>query len=79
MKINISKQVYDQLSPTDQAQIEKSPCICRADGSADAEPDCIFCDGLGVMYEDTLTAEETAQVQENFRKQGVPLGKIGTH
>jgi hypothetical protein len=75
MKIVISKQVYRQLA--DQSEVAAVPCDCVTNGEADAE--CILCEGGGELYEMLMSAEDRAEIENNLRSQGVPLGKEGTH
>lgn len=77
MKMAFSKQVYDQFDDESRRGLVPVPCSCNADGKA--APECDSCSGGGVIYEHTLSAEDSAAIQENLRRQGVPLGKLGTH
>jgi hypothetical protein len=72
MKLTFSKQAYDKLSIESRSRLIEVACECSAD------PSCPMCDGAGVLYEAPLSAEDQAGIQENFRRQGVPLGKAGT-
>jgi hypothetical protein len=60
MKMQFSKWVYDQF---DDESV--------ADGKAKDE--CDLCDGGGVIYEYELSPEDAAAIQENLRRQGVPI------
>lgn len=73
MKVILSRQLYDQLPFGDKQSLVPVPCRC---GGA---PECDSCSGLGLVYEFQLSAEDSAAIQENLRRQGVPLGKIGTN
>jgi hypothetical protein len=72
MKIHVSQQVYDQFGPEDRQQLTPVTCGCSNN------PACESCEGSGTIYEWSLSAEDSATIQENLRSQGVPLGKIGT-
>lgn len=76
MKMICSKQVYDQFDAESRAGLKPIPCDCVRDGVAD--DDCEECEGGGVVYEWALGPEDSAAIQKNLRRQGVPLGKIGT-
>ena len=77
MKMVIGKQVYDQFDDESRAGLKPIACDCIEDGKADSE--CEVCDAGGVVYEWELSPEDSAAIQENLRRQGVPLGKIGTN
>lgn len=75
MKVIIGKQVYRQLA--DKSGLIAIPCDCVASGEPDAE--CPLCEGGGELYEMVMSAEDRAEIENNLRGQGVPLGKKGTH
>jgi hypothetical protein len=77
MKLNFTKQAHDQLDLESQQQLTPLSCECIEDGKP--KETCELCDGGGTYYELELSAETSAAIQENLRRQGVPLGKIGTH
>jgi hypothetical protein len=77
MKILISQVVYNQFDDEDRAGLTQTACHCMEDGRPD--PACASCDGVGIAYEYDLSPEDSAAIQENLRRQGVPLGKIGAH
>jgi hypothetical protein len=77
MKMRFSKQVYDQFDDESREGLVPVPCHCIIDGTI--ATDCDACEGTGIIYEHTLSPEDDAAIQENLRRQGVPLGKIGTH
>lgn len=76
MKIVISKSVYDQFDAESRRMLTPIPCDCVVDGKPSLE--CDSCDGGGIVYEHTPSAEDQAAIHENLRSQGVPLGKLGT-
>ncbi len=77
MKMAVSKQVYDQFDDASRRGLRPVNCHCLADGKALLE--CDSCDGGGVIYEWELSLEDSEAIQDNLRRQGVPIGKIGTH
>lgn len=80
MRINISKQVYDQLPIRDQQSLVAVDCRCKSsEPKGIPEADCDSCGGDGTIWEMQLSAEDSAAIQDNLRRQGVPLGKIGTN
>lgn len=76
MKLVFSKQVYDQFDYESRRALVPIACDCVAD--SEAKPDCDLCEGCGTLWEASLSAEDQAAIQENFRSQGLPLGKTGT-
>lgn len=76
MKLYISKPVFDQFDAESRRGLVPVACTCIADGEDTAA--CEACSGAGIVYEMTLSADDSAAIQENLRSQGVPLGKIGT-
>lgn len=77
MKVIFSKKVYDQFDSNSRQRLLPIPCQCVDQG--EAALDCDSCDGGGIVYEDKLSPEDSAAIEENLRRQGVPLGKTGTH
>jgi hypothetical protein len=77
MKLVFSKSVYDQFDDESRIGLVPRTCDCIEDGGA--KDDCDSCDGGGVVYECTLSPEDSSAIEDNLRSQGVPLGKGGTH
>ncbi len=77
MKMVFSKQVYDQFDDASREGLKPIACDCIKSGKPQTE--CEYCSGSGTVYETTLSAEESAAIQENLRTQGVPLGKMDTN
>lgn len=75
MKLYFAKAAYDQLDEASRSRLVPVACTCVATGKVD----CDSCDGSKVVYEDALTPEESAAIEENLRRQGVPIGKTGTN
>ncbi len=75
MKIHFSRQAYNKLDAASRRQLTPVDCGC----SIAEMPTCEDCGGDGLIFEGTLSAEDTAAIVENFRRQGFTLGKIGTH
>jgi hypothetical protein len=73
MKLTFAKAAYDKLSIESRARLTEIPCECGKSAN------CPMCDGEGILWEaPPLSAEVQAGIQENFRRQGIPLGKTGT-
>jgi hypothetical protein len=78
MKLVFTKQAYDQLNIESQLGLTPIACDCRTDSKGDFDPACEDCEGHGLLFEKELSPESQAEIQENFRRQGIPLGKAGT-
>lgn len=77
MKLIFGKQAYEQLRPADREGLIPIPCDCNKGGPALL--DCESCEGGGIVYECPISKEQMAVIEENFRRQGVSLGKKGTN
>ena len=75
MKVLLSRKVYLQLD--DQHGCAPTACYCVESSEPDAA--CELCDGTGEVYEMPLSDEAAQDIEDNLRRQGVPLGKEGTH
>ena len=71
MKFFLSRQVYDQLDTESKRRMLEHVCECVTDHGP--SPDCENCDGKGTIYEMVLPANTAAAIQDNLRRQGVPI------
>lgn len=72
MKLVFSKKAYEQLDES-RNDLIPIPCDCIKDNKVNE--DCEFCDGGGIVYESPLSPEDASTIEENFRRQGIPIGK----
>jgi hypothetical protein len=77
MKMVFGKRAYDQLDEHGRSTLKPIACHCTEAGPAD--DNCEICDGGGTVYEWALSVEDASAIEENFRRQGVPLGKADSN
>lgn len=75
MKLQFSRRAYDSLDAESRAALKPVACGCIKIQDGEPDPNCEECEGIGAIYEQALSAEDSAAIQENFRRQGFPFGR----